>query len=179
MAKSRFYYGVVGARKSAEALLLAHKMIEAGKSIVLLQPAINTRDGAYIRSRAIKDDMRAILVDDTVDIRDLVVSADVVIVDEVQFLGEKNRGELIEVIKADNKKLVFCYGLMSDFNGRLFPAIAHLIPFFQKLIEIDTVCTECGERKATMNKMIGEHEAVDGISVGNHYKGVCVKCWAN
>lgn len=177
MAKARFEYGVVGSRKTAEAMLLIHKMKEAGKNVLVIQPSINTRDGDELRSRAIKNGYPAIKTNN-INILEVSKNYDIIVIDEIQFLEEKNREELKRLIQEDNNKLIFCYGLLSDFRGRLFEAIIDLLPFFQKIREVDSICVECGKEKATMNAMIGEHEAVNGISVGNHFKGVCIKCWS-
>ena len=56
--------------------------------------------------------------------------------------------------------------------------VAYMLPYMTTLNEIKTVCGHCGKRKATMNVMIGDVEAdSDGISVGNHYNGVCTVCY--
>ena len=56
--------------------------------------------------------------------------------------------ELCEV--ADTLSIpVLCYGLRTDFQGKLFPGSAALLALADSLIELKAVC-ECG-RKATMN----------------------------
>ena len=49
---------------------------------------------------------------------------------------------------------VLCYGLRTDFQGRLFPGSAELLAVADNLIELKTIC-HCG-RKATMNLRIAE-----------------------
>ena len=78
----------------------------------------------------------------------------------------------------DTDMNIFLYGLMSNFRGELFPTVAYMLPYITTLNEIKTVCGHCGKRKATMNVMIGDVEAdKDGISIGNHFNGVCAVCF--
>jgi thymidine kinase len=73
---------------------------------------------------------------------------DCILVDEAQFLTQKHVRELCEV--ADWLGIpVLCYGLRTDFQGKLFPGSAALLALADSLIELKAVC-ECG-RKATMN----------------------------
>jgi thymidine kinase len=71
-----------------------------------------------------------------------------VLVDEAQFLSERHVLQLCEV--ADRLSIpVLCYGLRTDFQGKLFPGSAALLALADSLVELKAVC-ECG-RKATMN----------------------------
>ena len=177
MSKIILNYGVVGSRKSGELLLTLHRNREmAGKSVLVLQSHINSRDGGYIKSRALKFEERAEVVFEQTDIRELYKGQDLIMVDEIQFFSKEHIDQLIEVC-LENNVLIFCYGLMSDFRGRLFSTIQYLLPYCTKIVEIPTVCEECGKSKATMNKMVGKVEDKDGISVGNHYLGVCLECF--
>jgi thymidine kinase len=49
---------------------------------------------------------------------------------------------------------VLCYGLRTDFQGKLFPGSAALLALADTLVELKAVC-ECG-RKATMNLRVDE-----------------------
>jgi thymidine kinase len=73
---------------------------------------------------------------------------DCILVDEAQFLTQRHVLELCEV--ADTLRIpVLCYGLRTDFQGRLFPGSAALLALADSMVELKAVC-ECG-RKATMN----------------------------
>lgn len=177
MGKINLYTGVVNSRKSSELILTLHRNREiAGKKVLVLQSHINSRDGGYIRSRALKYEEKADIVYDTTDIRDLYNNHDLIMIDEIQFFTKEHINQLVDISLKYNV-LIFCYGLMSDFRANLFPTIAYLLPYCTKIKEIETVCEVCGKRKATMNKMVGCVEDNDGISVGDHYLGVCLKCY--
>jgi thymidine kinase len=71
-----------------------------------------------------------------------------ILIDEAQFLTQRHVLQLCEV--ADHLGIpVLCYGLRTDFQGKLFPGSAALLALADTLVELKAVC-ECG-RKATMN----------------------------
>lgn len=180
MGKFIFYYSVVGARKSAELILTAHRNKMAGKKVAVFQPATNTRDGGKIKSRALKEECEAIVLTKDFNIYEwwLENKPNLILIDEVQFITKEQVKELIRIIK-DSKTLVFAYGLMSNFKGELFETVAFMLPYVTKIVEIPTVCEMCGDAKATMNLLIDESQNKDGgeIIIGNHFKGVCLKCF--
>ena len=70
-----------------------------------------------------------------------------VFVDEAQFLTKSQVWQLARV--ADRLDIpVLCYGLRTDFQGKLFTGSAELLAIADSLREIRTIC-HCG-RKATM-----------------------------
>jgi thymidine kinase len=72
---------------------------------------------------------------------------DCVFVDEAQFLTQEQVWQLARV--ADRLNIpVLCYGLRTDFRGKLFAGSAELLAIADSLREIRTIC-HCG-RKATM-----------------------------
>jgi len=72
---------------------------------------------------------------------------------------------------------VLCYGLRTDFQGKLFPGSAALLALADSLIELKAVC-ECG-RKATMNLRVDEegHAVASGaqteIGGNDRYVALC------
>lgn len=180
MGKFVFYYAVVGARKSAELILTAHRNRLAGKNVAIFQPAINTRDGTKIKSRALKEEIDALLLTKDFDIYEwwLKNKPNLILIDEVQFITRKQIDELVKIIK-ESKTLIFGYGLMSNFMGELFDTVSYMLPFVTKIVEIPTVCEVCGEAKATMNILVdnSQKNGSSDIIIGNHFKGVCLKCF--
>ena len=100
------------------------------------------------------------------------------LIDEIQFITKKQVDDLVKIIR-DSKTLVFGYGLMSNFMGELFETVSYMLPFVTKIVEIPTVCEVCGDAKATMNILVDESQNKNGgeIIIGNHFKGVCLKCF--
>lgn len=177
--KINFYYGVVGSRKSSELLLTAHRNKSVGKNVEVFQPYKNNRDGNVVSSRAMEYTIPAVVVKDDFDFYKYCMENkfDLILVDEFQFLSKNHCDQLVQLM-IDSDINIFLYGLMSNFRGELFPTVAYMLPYITTLNEIKTVCGHCGKRKATMNVMIGEIEAdKDGISIGNHFNGVCAVCF--
>jgi len=75
---------------------------------------------------------------------------------------------------------VMCYGIRTDFQGELFEGSSELLSLADNLIELKTICYDCG-RKATMvvrrdenNKIVTEGSKV--VVGGNDiYTPVCRK----
>ena len=101
---------------------------------------------------------------------------DCILVDEAQFLSQRHVLQLCEV--ADHLGIpVLCYGLRTDFQGKLFPGSAALLALADSLIELKAVC-ECG-RKATMNLRVDSegHAVAEGqqteIGGNDRYIALC------
>jgi thymidine kinase len=154
MAKVYFYYAAMNAGKSTVLLQAGHNYRERGLRPLLLVPAIDDRAGAgRIHSRiGLHADARPIQPGDDLlaVIRAEHAAGPVacVLVDEAQFLSPAQVWQLTDV--ADHLGVpVLCYGLRTDFQGRLFPGSAALLGVADDLTELKAIC-HCG-RKATMN----------------------------
>lgn len=154
MAKVYFYYAAMNAGKSTVLLQAGHNYRERGLRPLLLVPAIDDRAGAgRIHSRiGLHADAQPIQPGDDLlaVIRAEHAASPVacVLVDEAQFLSPAQVWQLTDV--ADHLGVpVLCYGLRTDFQGRLFPGSAALLGVADDLTELKAIC-HCG-RKATMN----------------------------
>jgi len=101
-----------------------------------------------------------------------------VLVDEAQFLTEQQVWQLCRV--ADRVGIpVMCYGLRTDFQGKLFPGSAALLALADAMREIRTICW-CG-RKATMVVRLDDEGRVleegDQVLIGGNqtYVSLCRK----
>tara|TARA_B100000700_G_scaffold287200_1_gene342717 strand:+ start:503 stop:1054 length:552 start_codon:yes stop_codon:yes gene_type:complete len=102
-----------------------------------------------------------------------------VFVDEVQFL-EKNQIQQLSKVADELNIPVMCYGIRTDFQGKLFDGSSELLAIADNLNELKTICSEC-DKKATMvvrldseGKVIlkGQKVLVGGNDI---YKTVCRK----
>ncbi len=179
--KMYFYYGVMGSSKTAIALMKVFSFEEHGKSVLLLKPSLDVRDGkALLKSRMGLSKEAVVLrygygIGSTVN---GVGKYDVVIVDESQFLTADQVDELREI--ADSSTMVMCYGLKTDYMGKLFAGSKRLIELADCIREIPSPCL-CG-KKAIMNaKYVGNRIIYDGNQLdlgGNEkYVGLCHSCW--
>ena len=105
-----------------------------------------------------------------------------VFVDEAQFLTEKQVWELSDVVEILNIP-VMCFGLRTDFQGKLFEGSSTLLAIADELKEIKTIC-HCG-KKANMVVRVDSNGNVlkEGAQIeigGNEkYISLCRKHWKN
>jgi thymidine kinase len=158
MAKIYFYYSAMNAGKSTVLLQASHNYHERGMRTLRFIPAIDTRAGpGRIRSRiGIAADAIVLESGDNLFTRVCTEHGAnrvaCVLVDEAQFLREEHVWQAGDV--ADELGVpVLCYGLRTDFQGKLFAGSAALLAIADELVELKTIC-HCG-RKATMNVRLG------------------------
>ena len=154
MAKLYFSYAAMNAGKSTTLLQADFNYRERGMETMLWTAKLDQRAGAGVIGSRIALSAPAHSYDESVDLFTAIGEElkkrelDCILVDEAQFLSQRHVLELCEV--ADGIGIpVLCYGLRTDFQGKLFPGSAALLALADSLIELKAVC-ECG-RKATMN----------------------------
>ena len=102
-----------------------------------------------------------------------------ILVDEAQFLTGLQVKQLCNICDENNIP-VMCYGIRTDFQGKLFTGSSELLAIADNLNELKTICSEC-DKKATMVVRIGDDGEVilegEKILVGGNdiYKTVCRK----
>ena len=153
MAKLYFSYSAMNAGKSAILLQASHNYRERGMETFLLTAGIDKRAGRHVVSSRLGLTEQASGFYDDTDIGRLIKAANdktelsCVLVDEAQFLTDVQVWQLCCI--ADDEGIpVMCYGLRTDFRGKLFPGSAALLALADDVREIRTIC-HCG-RKATM-----------------------------
>lgn len=179
--KMYFYYGVMGSSKTANALMKRFDFEDHGRNVLLLKPSIDNRDGHFtVKSRAGLS-AEAVLIERNKSVRETLEDykkAEIIIVDEAQFLTASQVDELRELVNAG--VMVMCYGLKTDYMGNLFEGSKRLLEVADSIREIPSMCV-CG-RKAIMNarfqngKIIYDGEQID-IGGNEKYKALCYQCW--
>src|SRR6476646_8660035 len=154
MAKLYFYYAAMNAGKSTTLLQADYNYRERGMETMLWTARLDDRGGEGTIGSRIALSAPAHMYDESVDLFGAITdelktrSLDCILVDAAQFLSQSHVLQLCEV--ADRLSIpVLCYGLRTDFQGKLFPGSAALLALADSMIELKAVC-ECG-RKATMN----------------------------
>jgi thymidine kinase len=154
MAKLYFYYASMNAGKSTTLLQADFNYRERGMRTMLFTAAVHDRGGQGVIDSRLGIEALAYPFDAHTDLRAVTEGEHdreplaCVLVDEAQFLSPEQVRQLAWL--ADETGIpVLCYGLRTDFQGRLFPGSAELLALADALIEIKSVC-ECG-RKAIMN----------------------------
>ena len=128
MAKLYFKYGAMGSSKTAQALITKYNYEENDLKVWLIKPSADTRDGAQVLRSRIGLEATVDVIAPDVDIyaRFLggkVRRSDVIIVDECQFLTEKQIDQLRTIVDEHNIP-VMCFGLRTDSRPVCFPAAA-------------------------------------------------------
>jgi len=186
MAKLYFKYGAMGSSKTAQALITKYNYEENDMNVWLIKPSADTRDGADILRSRIGLEAQVDVIAPHVDVYARFLGrhnrkCDVIIVDECQFLTERQIDQLRAIVDERNIP-VLCFGLRTDFQTKLFPGSRRLMEVADCIEEIKTMC-DCGA-KATVNARINDGYIVtEGAQVvlgGNDcYIAMCHRCYIN
>lgn len=183
MAKVHFFYSTMNAGKSTALLQSNHNYKENNLNTLLFIPVeIGSVSGGKIISR-IGLSADAIIFDKEYkfykNIKNHKKNISCVFVDEAQFLSRKQVHSLSKV--ADKLNIpVMCYGIRTDFQGKLFTGSSELLAIADNLKELKTICSMC-DRKATMVVRLDDNGDIilkgEKILVGGNdrYKTLCRK----
>lgn len=182
MASLYFIQAPMNASKSAQLLMVAHNYEEGNHKVLIVKPGLDTRDGAYVQSRALDVKRKVDLVVGPGEYNKiynevLAGKYEAVLVDEAQFLEEAQIDELGQIVD-DLGIAVMAYGLRTDAFTNLFPGSKRLYEIADKFQELKTICPCCG-KKAIINMRLDENNkpVFDGnqLQPGNNYLPVCRK----
>lgn len=171
MGKFYFFYGAMNAGKTSMAICKAHEFKEHGKKVYIFlpdnvySPKIKSRNGLEIDTSGelLGDSGLYSVADDSV-----------VIVDEAQFLSEEAIVKL-KMLSINNNVLVFCFGLLTNFQIELFNGSKRLIEVADSIREIPSMC-DCCDHKAQYNLRLSD-EKEEIVLDRLKYKGLCAKCY--
>lgn len=184
MGKRNFFYGTMNASKSAQLLIQAFNLERQGKSAIVFKPAIDTRDGGVVKSRALDEERKAIVVPSNAkgfmyNIIKNNPKVNFIFIDELQFMKAHQVEELAK-ISIDFDKHIFAYGLLLDYKGSLFEGAKKAIECGFTLHELKIQCDFC-DSKATNHLLYIDGKIVtegESIHVGDQeYKSVCYPCF--
>ena len=188
MAKLYFSYSTMNAGKSTVLLQASHNYGERGMKTMLFTAELDNRSKVGNISSRIGLSEKALTFNNDDNLFSLVeerLSTDkisCVFVDEAQFLTEKQVWELSDVVEILNIP-VMCFGLRTDFQGKLFEGSSSLLAIADELKEIKTIC-HCG-KKANMvvrvdsnGKVLKEGAQIE-IGGNEKYISLCRKHWKN
>jgi len=184
MAKLHFFYSTMNAGKSTALLQSNHNYLESNLKTILFIPKeiADKTEGKIISRIGLETD--AIITDKNYKFFDEVEKKDYkniscIFVDEVQFLTKNQIRDLSKI--ADELNIpVMCYGIRTDFQGKLFDGSMELLAIADNLKELKTICSEC-DKKATMVVRLNEDGEVllegEKIVIGGNeiYKTLCRK----
>lgn len=189
MSKLYFRYGAMGSSKTANALMCKFNFEQQGFNVLLLKSLIDTRniknEQIVVHSRIGlespcvpfgKEDNLILLYNNLSKEK----TYDVIIVDECQFATEQQIEQLKQI--SLNNVIVMCYGLLTDFQTKLFEGSKRLVELADSLQELKCVC-KCG-KKASINARFVNGELCimgDTIAIENQnnvtYEPMCYSCF--
>lgn len=178
-AKLVFYHGCVSSSKTMLLLAISHNYDTAGWSVITIKPALDTRS-ELIETRAKVPPRKAdIILDNSesiYDYKEVLNNADVILIDECQFLTENQINELRE-FSVDHAIDVICFGLRTDFNTHLFPATKRILELADEITEVKTICQVCGKHASFNKRVIAKSNNTEFvIDPGwENFKPVCWK----
>jgi thymidine kinase len=185
MAKLYFSYAAMNAGKSTLLLQAAYNYRERGMRPLLYTSALYVADGiGRIESRiGISEPAALYSAEDdlfqSIRLEQESGKVDCVFVDEAQFLTPEQVWQLARV--GDRLDIpVMCFGLRTDFQGRLFPGSEQLLAIADTLREIRTIC-ECGAKATMVVRQSADGRVLtDGEQVSiekSVYVSLCRKHW--
>lgn len=158
-SKLIFNYGTVSSSKTMNLLSMIFNYEQVGWNVCAIKPAIDTRS-SMIETRAKVPPRKVdIIIKDAESLYDynhIINQADVIFVDECQFLTESQIDEL-RSISIDRNIDILCFGLRTDYTAHLFPASKRLFELADEINEIKTICSICG-KKAAFNIKVSDKE---------------------
>ena len=185
MAKLYFFYGAMNSGKTTRILQCAYNYEEQGMKPIIMKPRIDTKGDDKIVSRIGAKRKVDYLIESKINIYDVIVESytnvDLIIIDEAQFLSEKQVNQLMDVV-VDLGIPVMCYGLRTDFKGNSFPGSRRLLDIAHQLSEIKTIC-ECGKKAMFNVRLIDGKVQTEGDSVAIDGEGkvtytvACARCF--
>lgn len=167
MAKLRYKYGTMGSSKSTELLITKKKYEQQGRKVLLFKPEDKRNEGV-VYSRATREEVSCIVVnkDAYLFMFDKVAEEqpECVLVDECQFLTPQQVVELARIVDELNVPVI-AYGLLTDFQGHLFPASQRFIELGSVTGEIENICYECGKRATHNLRYLGVEPVFEGEQI--------------
>lgn len=174
-----YYYGTVNSSKTMLLLSIGFNYDSCNWKVCCVKPALDTRS-ELIETRAKvpprKVDIAIKENEYFSDYNDLINNADVILIDECQFLTPEQIDELRSL--TTNRDIdVLCFGLRTDFNTHLFPASKRLFELADEIIEVKTICSICGKH-AGFNVKVDKTNCDGSIELGwNNFEQRCWKCY--
>lgn len=190
MIRPTFYHSTMNGSKTANLLTSAYNYKRQGKFVLMFKPSSDTRSGAKIKSRAIKEGQPAIPVPTDNDrfiynyfnvIIARVPRIDCIFIDEAQMLSDGQIASLAEIAQSWGVQ-IFVYGLLTDYQGNMFSSAIKSIECGFRLVELSMTCDFC------LNEATNHLLFVDGkvkrhgdiLIVGDQeYKSVCHSCFCD
>lgn len=163
MGTFTIYTGVMGAGKTSILITMSKNLTYNNNRVYHIKPEGDTRDGHKIYSRNITDHIIADLLISpeakipTAELIDKCI--DYVIVDEVQFMTEKQVNQLYE-LSAKTHINVLLFGIKMTWKGTIFPSMALALSLADPN-GISTISAKSGNKDLTHHIKLIDGEPAD------------------
>ena len=158
--------GPMFAGKTEELLRRVRRGVIAGRRVVVIGHALDTRHGADRVASHIGVDFPALSASRPEDIEAVVRDdTDVVAIDEAQFFGTG----LLAVVAAlaDRGLVVIVAGLDVTFDGDPFEPLPSLMALAERVDKLTAICLVCGEDAVFHVKVAGLRADADALTAAN------------
>lgn len=161
-SKLKFFFGTMGSGKSTQALQIHHNLTTRGLQVLLIsqldreEGRVSSRLGVSAEAQIVTPDTDLLSIARTLVIEE---GLDAIVCDEAQFYSPEQIEQLAQVVDLLSVD-VFAFGLLTSFQGELFPGTARLLELADERseLQVEARCY-CGNR-ATHNARL-----VDGRQV--------------
>ena len=104
--------------------------------------------------------------------RELVTTADVVCIEELQFFAETVG--VVTWLVDDKDKHVVCAGLIGDYKRTPFGDILQLVPLADELVHLKALCTVCNDgTPGVFTQRLSTERSQVHVGESNVYRAVC------
>ncbi len=173
MAQLRFFFGTMGSGKSTQALQVHHNLRARGLECLLITQLDRTEGKVSSRLGVSAD---ATIIDHTVDLRRFIhqqhltgAGLHAVLCDEAQFYAPGQIDQLARVVDELDIE-VYAYGLLTSFQGQLFPGTQRLLEMAdtRSELQVEARCW-CGARATHNARLVNGLQVYDGdlVAVGD------------
>lgn len=153
---------ILGPMRSGKSKYLYEQALMAGSSAVFIRPKKDTRN---FLSRAVECVSSSLIIkNDDVDL----IPYQHIFVDELHLCEDSFLDQVIFLGQSGQKDVVLA-GLNGDYKQHVFPKIAQLMPYANRIVFLEAVCEECQANSAIYN--VGDGK------VGDAYRVLCGKCF--
>lgn len=163
MAKLYFRYSAMDAGKTLDLLKVAYNYNDRNQHTIIINSKIDNRSGINKVKSRVGLYKEALSLDNKQNIFNIIKKENTknpiacVLIDEIHFFSVKQIEQISDIV--DSLKIpVICYGLRSNYLGKVFPSSAHLLAIADTIEELKTIC-HCG-KKATFNMLIQNNKAI-------------------
>lgn len=184
MAKLHFKYGAMNSGKSDTLIKTAYNYEERGLKLLVVKPAIDTKGDDLVVARGGHSRKVNIIADEHSDLYTSIhkyKNTAIVLVDEAQFLTERQISQLFHVAKELDISVI-CYGLRADFKTTVFPGSKRLLEIADNIEKLPTMCF-CGSQAEFNTRKVngryvfdGQQVAIDGEGTVE-YDSLCGRCY--